>query len=243
MNILVLGASGGCGQWVCRLAADRGHNVKAVVRAGSYVQHLPNVVVVQADVLDQSVWPWLLQELYAVISALGIKRKNPGNPFSKLASPEGLTTKVVDFVVQNAPPSLKKIAVISAAGVGNSYSATAGLIRWMISNSNMKSSYDDLESMEGVLSNSGLNWLAVRPTTLYDGGPTDRCKEVSEYCLTSRDPRGDVAQWMIHFVESGSPPASRTPIIAQSRQTRSSPHNKRINRRRRRAVDFPGCLY
>ena len=216
MNILVLGASGGCGRWVCRLASDRNHNVKAVVREGSNAPHLPKVVEIQADILDQSVWPSLLQEQDAVISALGIKRTNPKNPFSKLASPKGLTTMAVDFVVQNAPPSLKKIAVISAAGVGNSYASTVGLLRWLISNSNMKPSYNDLETMEGVLSNSGLNWLAVRPTTLYDGSPTDKCKEVHEYRLTTRVSRGDVAQWMIDFVESESAPTSRIPIIAQA---------------------------
>ena len=32
LNLLVLGASGGCGQWLIRLAQERGHHVRALVR-------------------------------------------------------------------------------------------------------------------------------------------------------------------------------------------------------------------
>ena len=35
MKILVLGASGGCGQWVVKLAYQRGHDITAVVRPNS----------------------------------------------------------------------------------------------------------------------------------------------------------------------------------------------------------------
>jgi len=218
MNILVLGASGGCGRWVCRLAAERGHTVKAVVREGSQAPRVSGVHEVVADVLDDSIWPDLLENQDAVISALGIKRSNPRNPFSRLVSPEGLTTSVTKAIVRNAPSSLKRIAAVSAAGVRDSYQSTAGPIRWMISKSNMKPSYDDLESMEGVLADSHLDWMAVRPTTLYERGPTERCKEISSYGLMSRVSRGDVAQWMIHFVEGQSSVSNRTPIIAHVRR-------------------------
>ncbi len=32
MKLLILGASGGCGRWVVRLAAEQGHDVTAMVR-------------------------------------------------------------------------------------------------------------------------------------------------------------------------------------------------------------------
>jgi len=50
MRLLVLGASGGCGRWLVRLAADGGHRVTALVRDGSDAAAPAGVTVRRADV-------------------------------------------------------------------------------------------------------------------------------------------------------------------------------------------------
>lgn len=41
LNLLVLGASGGCGQWLIRLAQERGHHVRALVRPATPFKRRP----------------------------------------------------------------------------------------------------------------------------------------------------------------------------------------------------------
>ncbi len=56
-KLLVLGASGGCGRWVVRMAKERGHQVTAIVRPESYLERSEgvNVGVPSASVRNQPI--------------------------------------------------------------------------------------------------------------------------------------------------------------------------------------------
>jgi hypothetical protein len=75
-------------------------------------------------------------------------------------------------------------------------------------------SYRDLEGMEAVFAGSGLDWLAVRPTTLRAGPPSGAVQVVRHFGLFSRTARGDVAAWMLAAAERPEPFTERTPMIA-----------------------------
>jgi nucleoside-diphosphate-sugar epimerase len=213
-KILLLGASGGCGSWVARLAAERGFRVKAIVRPQTPYDPPAGVKVIRGSVLNHSLFDEHLGDCRYVVSALGIKRKQPLNPWSSLSSPDMFVTKVMKLLM-NSPESksIRKIVAISAAGVGGSIQNVNPLIRWMIRNSNMACSYRDLEAMEEVLEKSGLDWIAVRPVTLRNGPPNYKSGEISNYKLTSSITRGEVARQILDALEEKTNFSSRSPMI------------------------------
>lgn len=219
MKLLVLGASGGCGRWICRLAAERGHSVRALVRPATAFEPPAGVEVVRGEVLDAGVLDTALEDRDAVLSALGIKRRSALNPWSALASPPDLTTRVAERLVEAMPRhGVRRLVAISAGGVGvgvgESASRTHPLFRWLIGHSNMAPAYADLAGMEAVLAASALDWTAVRPTTLAPGTPTGSARRVDRYGLLSHVRRADVARWMLDAVEAPSVNGVRTPMLA-----------------------------
>ena len=221
MNLLVLGASGGCGQWLVRLAQERGHHVRALVRPATPFNPSAGIEVIRGEVLEEGVLDRALEGCEAVLSALGIKRKTPWNPWSALASPPDLATQVAGRLVEAMPGhGVRRVVAISAGGVGESVRQLHPLLRWLIANSNVAASYRDLEGMEAVFAGSGLDWLAVRPTTLMAGPPTGFVQVVHRFGLFSRTTRGDVAAWMLAAAERPEPFAERTPMIGTAARRR-----------------------
>jgi uncharacterized protein YbjT (DUF2867 family) len=217
MNLLVLGASGSCGRWLCCLARERGHHVRALVRPATPFDAPAGVEVVRGEVLETGVLDRAVEGCDAVLSALGIKRTTPMNPWSALASPSDLTTRVARRLTEVMPRhGIRRVIAISAAGVRESIREVHPVIRWMIGHSNMTASYEDLAGMEAVLAESGLDWMAVRPTTLTDGPPSGSVHPVDRYGLLYRVSRGDVATWMLDAVEASEPFEDRTPMIART---------------------------
>ncbi|HEX6250034.1 MAG TPA: NAD(P)H-binding protein [Gemmatimonadaceae bacterium] len=64
-----------------------------------------------------------------------------------------------------------------------------------------------------MLSESGLDWLAVRPVTLVNGSPTGRAGAVDTYGLTFTVSRGDVAAWLVHAAERRQPLIERRILL------------------------------
>jgi uncharacterized protein YbjT (DUF2867 family) len=217
MNLLILGASGGCGKWTTRLAAERGHHLTTAVRAVTPFDAPTGARIARGDVLE----PGFIAELLrggafdAVISCVGIRRAHPPNPWSKVVSPIDLTQRlalVLTTAMQQHGP--RRLIAISAAGVGDSEPHMSRFNRWLFAHSSVGVSYRDLAEMEKVLGASNLDWLAVRPATLTNGKLTGRARVIDFYGMTSRISRGDVAAWMLDQVESPAPFANRTPMIA-----------------------------
>ena len=215
MKLLVLGASGGCGSWICKLAAERGHHVRAIVRPTTRFEPPGDVEVIKGNVLDKSTLKEALHDIDGVLSALGIQRKSPLNPWSAVTSPPNLTAAVAKYLTELMPEmGIQRVVAISAAGVGDSITNVNPVIRWMIRNSNMAVSYRDLAGMERTFRDSELEWAAVRPTTLTNQEPTFEIREVDHYGLLSHISRGDVANRMLDLIESTEPIPERTHMIA-----------------------------
>ncbi len=216
-RLLILGASGACGRWLCKLGSERGHPTRALVRSATPFEAPAGVEVVRGRVLEDGTLDRALDGCDVVLSALGIKRVHPLNPWSALASPLDLTTRVAQMLVARMPEhGLKRVIAISAAGVRDSLEDAHPLIRWMIGHSNMAASYEDLAGMESTLADSDLDWAAIRPTTLTNGGPTGTSRLVDRYALLHHARRADVATWMLDAVARPTLGPKRTPMLASA---------------------------
>jgi len=214
MKILILGASGGCGRWLVRLAIERGMEVRALVREQTPFDEPDGVELLRGDVLKSSVLDQALDGCAVIASALGVKRRHAWNPWSRVDSPREFTTAVTRLLLSAMPRhEITRLVCISAGGVADSFAGTHPIIRWMIRHSNMAASYQDLEQMELLLGATPLDWLAVRPTTLTPGAPSGRARSTDRYRLFSRVSRSDVAAYMLDAIVSTHRPATRTPMI------------------------------
>ncbi|MEM6785146.1 MAG: NAD(P)H-binding protein [Bacteroidota bacterium] len=215
MKLLVLGASGGCGQWLCRLATERGHTVRALVRDGTPFSPSRTTEVLRGSVLDHAVLDRAVESCDVVVSALGIKRRAVWNPWSAPAPPTDLTTRVAEHLVEVLPHhGIERLVAISAGGVAESRAQVNPLFRTLIDRSTIGVAYADLARMEQVLAASGLDWMAVRPVTLAPGSPTGNAHQVDHYGLISRIRRSDVAAYMLDAVVQTETFPDRTPMIA-----------------------------
>lgn len=216
MKLCIFGASGGVGRELVEQAGQAGHQVRAVVRDGSSIAVKGDIEVVSvSNVTSVDVIGRAVAGCDAVLSALGLRRSNPNNPWSRVVSPVDLTSRfaraLVDSLLRENPSA--RVIVVSAAGVADSRPHMNAVLRWMFDHSNIGIAYADLAKMEAVLQSSPLDWTAVRPVTLTNGKPTDRVKVIEHYGLFSKIRRADVAAWMLEQLSAPARP-TRTPMIA-----------------------------
>lgn len=214
-RLVVLGANGGCGRWVVRLAAARGWQVTAVVRPDRPVSFPAGVTVRVGDVTDVRFLDDVLPTATAVVSALGLRRAGP-SPWARLLSPPDLTATVTRQLL----PVMKwhgvpRLLAISAGGVGDSRSQLTWPVRRLVDTGNIALAYRDLEEMERVLAASDLAWEVVRPVTLRNGPPTGGAGQVERYALTSLVRRADVAAHLVSRVASTEAIAARAILLGR----------------------------
>lgn len=210
MKILVLGASGGVGKHIVRLACDQGHAVTALARSGDGIDSRARLVI--DDVLGPGCFNKHVAGHGIVLSALGIKRSNPANPWSALASAPDFSSRTAAMLVNAMRQSgVFRVIAVSAAGVAESAARMNLLMKFFVATSNVGVGYRDLAAMERVYADSGLDWCCPRPTRLTNGPLTRRVKIVGSFAMTAAISRADVAWWMLEH--AARPFRERTPMI------------------------------
>ena len=211
MKVLVLGASGGVGKHLVRLACDQGHLVTALVRRADGIDSRARVLI--DDVLRPGCFDEHVRGHEVVLSALGNKRTNPANLWSALASPPDFSVRTAAMLVNAMRQhSLARVIAVSAAGVADSAARMNLLMKFLVAKSNIGIAYRDLAAMERVFADSGLDWCCPRPTRLTRGPLTRRVKIAESFPMTAAISRADVAWWMLEHM--AQPIRERTPMIA-----------------------------
>src|SRR5262245_47049838 len=213
MRVGILGASGGVGQWVTRFAVEAGHSVAALVRPNRAFQPPAGASVLRGSPLDERDLATAMHEQDVLISCLGVQRPQAWNPWSPLRQPARVVELSARAMVAVGPTtSVRRVVVISAAGVGDSLAHTNAAMRWMLRHSTVGEMYADLGQMEETLRNSPLDWVAIRPATLVNAAPSSRTRVLSHYRAVSIVGRADVAAWLLR-VATASHIDDRTPMI------------------------------
>jgi putative NADH-flavin reductase len=213
MHLLILGASGGCGRWLTRLATERGHAVTALIRSSAELDAAPGLVVERGDVTDAGVLDAVVPGHDAVLCALGLRRAGR-SPWAPLRSPADLTERTMRHLLPAMQRhAVARLVVISAAGVGDSYARLSWPVRRLVTSGSVALAYRDLAAVEARLAASDRDWLAVRPVTLTDGAPRKPARAVSRYGLLSTVRRSEVAGWMLDAVARPTPFAERRILL------------------------------
>ena len=216
MRIAVFGASGGVGSEFVRLAVAQGHSVIAAYRQQP-VQPVAGVdSIVGPDILEESYISRVIVGADVVVSAIGLRRRHPANPWSRIVSPPDLTSRFAAALIAAMTKAGRpqRVLAISAAGVGDSRAKMNPLVRGLFDVSNVGVAYRDLEAMEAAYAASTLDWLCVRPVTLTYGKGGASVRVVPYYGLLATVARVDVAAYLLARLADPGSYNERTPMIA-----------------------------
>ncbi len=200
-NLLILGGSGAIGRWVIEYAIQRGHQVTVVVRNRISVEHHKSIKIIEGNVLDDAILTQAIQGQDAVISCLGIKRKNGKNPWSPLISPKDFAEQATKKVLKHmAKHQVERFIAVSSAGAGDSKKSMSFAMNSLVQLSNVKFSIADLGKMEWAMQHSSLDTLAVRPVGLTDSQQVQPTGIVDRFNMSSTISRASVALWLVDAV-------------------------------------------
>jgi len=155
MTVAILGASGATGRHAVSTALDRGHRTVAFVRRpGIFTPREGLLEVVWPDVTDASALTAALPGADVVISALGGAAKGPTTVCT-----EGIRSAVTAMKTAG----VTRLIAVSAYGVLETHdNSLFSRAVW----ANVADRMRDKESMERLITGSGLNWTIVRPPKL-----------------------------------------------------------------------------
>lgn len=190
MKLIVFGASGKTGNEIVKLALAQGHKVTAFVRdPSSMVLKNNNLDYFTGDVFDLASVERAIKGHDAVVCALGA-----GNDLKKTTV---RTTGTINIIKSMKKNKVKRLMVMSAMGVGNSWDSLS-LLNKIFFATLLKSSREDHESQETAVIESGLEWTIIRPSGLIDT-PRTGVYKVGENisAVTSKIARADIADLIL----------------------------------------------
>lgn len=222
-KILLLGATGNTGRKLLNMALERGYSVRALVRDPACLASHPNLEVVQGEVLDSASVQDAVDDVDAVLSCLGIRKADPSDPFSELLSPEDFTAQSAVIITEAMKHTgVSRLVAISSAGIGDSWSLVAPNMQKVIEGSSVGKIFRDLNNLEKVLEQSGLDTLAVRPVVLVEAELSDTVRLVDRFDPSTRISNADVAKWMLDAIERENPFAQPSEMIGSPALSKNS---------------------
>ena len=200
MKLVVLGASGGCGKLLVEQALARGHAVTAVTRPSSSYTPPAGAASARGEVTDRAFLAATLRGHDAVLSGLGL-RLSGLSPFASVEVPDLLSRSTPVIVQAMKDAGVRRVVAISAGGVGDSHARMPAVFKFFIQTTSLRKVYPELEVMERVYFDSGLEACCCRPTGLTDEPATGQARVVTTVQGRASIPRADVAAWMLDEVE------------------------------------------
>ena len=202
LNLLVLGATGNTGRRFVQMALERGHSITAIVRSNASLPNRDGLTVIVGDVLDPKIVTKASTGVHAVVSCLGIRKADASDPWSELISPEDFTERsAISAITAMKLNGISRLVAISSAGIGDSWCSVDPDLQNVIKTSNIWKVFQDLNKMEDVLAQSGLDTLAIRPVAIFDADETGNARHVYKFEKGSKISTGDIAKWMLEAVE------------------------------------------
>ncbi|KAE8151521.1 TrkA-N domain dehydrogenase [Aspergillus avenaceus] len=207
MRVLMIGGSGRTGKLTIQELLRRGHQVTALVRKPSSLEKAPGLKCIQGTPTD-------LHDMRAafefdtpgvVIVTLNAPRASD-SPFASPISPPHLMADCnANVVTAMKEYGVRKVVILQAFGVGESWTEMPCLLRMLMEKSNMIYQYQDHNETDRQVRASGVDYVMVRPSRLVETDATNvkvwpkNGKGVSLMASTSRV---SVARWLVDAAES-----------------------------------------
>jgi putative NADH-flavin reductase len=231
MHLTVFGASGGIGTHVVALAAQRGHQVRAIYRTTPQPSPPQRTeVIVAPDIFDPAVAAGAIRGADVVVAAVGPKFATRHNPRTPMTSPPDLHQRMARTLIaamkQSAVPA--RLITVSTASMGPADNATGTgprlLFRFLrtVLVPNLGRVGQDLRAMEEELTASGLDWYALRPVKLTDGPLTGHVQASDRVTIKSIS-RADVAWHILTLAEDPAASLQRTPVVTTGAGSKPRP--------------------
>lgn len=234
MNITVFGASGGIGTHLVSLAAQRGHQVRAIYRiAPPNPSAVPAETLISADILDPGFAAKAIRGADVVVTAIGPNFATRHNPRTTMTSPPDLHQRLARNLIAAmsdcaAPARLIAVSTASMGPADNIMGSVPRLLfRFLrtVAIPNLGRVGQDLQAMEEELVASGLDWYALRPVKLTDGPLTTNVQASQRFAMKAIS-RADVAWHILALAEDPTPGQSRTPVITSGPGRKSRPDER-----------------
>ncbi|KAL4969872.1 NAD(P)-binding protein [Aspergillus stella-maris] len=175
MRVLVIGGTGRCGKLVIDELFRRGHHVIALARKPEAlgVARSGLTVVKGTPTSLDDVRSAFETKPDAVVVTLSAPRASD-SPFAAPISPPRLMADCNTNIVSAMKEfGVRKIVLLQAFGVGESWPNMHCTLRLLMSNSNMRYQYSDHNAVERVVKESGLDYVLVRPSRLVETSVED----------------------------------------------------------------------
>ena len=211
MKLLVIGATGGTGQAIVRMAIAQGHDVTALVRsAAKATPLLPGAILVEGDARNKASIERALGGCDAVVSALG----TPISPFREVTL---LSEATASLVAAMARQGVRRLVCITGMGAGDSRGHGGFFYDRIFQPLMLRKVYEDKDRQEAIIKSSDLDWVIVRPTVLNDKPATGRITASVDLSNVHGGSisRADVAGFVLDQLTSGQW-VGKTPLITGS---------------------------
>jgi putative NADH-flavin reductase len=231
MNITVFGASGGIGTEVVALAAQRGHQVRAIYRTTPHTPPLGQAeILIAPDIFDPGFAATVIHGADVVVAAVGPNFATRHNPRTTMTSPPDLHQRLARTLITAIKPSAApaRLITVSTASMGPADTLMGAVPRLLfrffrtVVAPNLGRVGQDLRAMEDELAGSGLDWYALRPVKLTDGPLTGNVRASDRFRMKTIS-RADVAWHILALAEDPAPGHQRTPVITTGASRQSRP--------------------
>jgi putative NADH-flavin reductase len=194
-KILVLGATGGTGRLIVSQAVTRGYDVTALVRSTQKASGLEGVKLAIGDARDEMALRRALEGRDAVVSVLG----TPASPFREVTL---LSTATRALVRAMEAAQVSRLVCVTGIGAGDSAGHGGFLFDQLIFPLLLRKVYADKNRQEAIVSESGLEWVIVRPSLLNDKPSRNAIRALTDLSVFHGGTisRADVASFVLDQV-------------------------------------------
>jgi uncharacterized protein YbjT (DUF2867 family) len=198
MRLFVLGATGGTGKAIVRLAQARGHDATILARNPEKAEDLRDVRVVRGNALDPAAVASALEGAGAVISALG----TPASPFREVTLLSAATRVLTSEMRRQG---IARLIAITGMGAGDSAGHGGFFFDRIFKPLMLRHVYTDKDRQEAIIQDSGLDWTIVRPSVLSNKPARGAVRALTDLSgfhggSISRD---DVAKFILDQLDDG----------------------------------------
>lgn len=167
-KLLILGGSGRTGLHLLEQAPQRGHTVRALVRRPEAVQAPPGVELVTGTPEKLDDLREAMRGTEAVIVAHNNSRASDSPWAKQINAPTFMTDTARNLLTVMGEQRVKRVVLVSAIGVGDSWPTIPWLFRAFIKLSNIRIGYADHDGVDALVRQSDTDWTLVRAVGLND---------------------------------------------------------------------------